>query len=108
MTSADIMRFVIIISLGVLAFITFLVAGTLIGLMWLDSWSCGQCKQYPAGIYILGVLGLLLLGSMGQEAGEAPETWRNWVQANIMTLVIMALSLVTFMVVVNWWWWFGR
>jgi len=43
MTSADFLRFVIIVSLGVLAFITFLVAGTMIGLMWLESWSCGEC-----------------------------------------------------------------
>ena len=54
MTAADFLRFVIIVSLGVLAFITFLVAGTIVGLMWLDSWTCGTCARYPAGLYIMG------------------------------------------------------
>ncbi len=106
MTSADIMRFVIIISLGVLAFITFLVAGTIIGLMWLDAWSCGVCKQYPVGLYILGLLGLLFLISIGAEASEAPEPWRKWIETNWVTLSVVMASIVTFIIVINWWWWF--
>ncbi len=106
MTSADIMRFVIILSLGVLAFITFLVAGTMIGLMWLDSWSCGVCKHHPAGLYILGLLGLLLLMSMGQEATLAQEPWQNWIKTNLTTVIIIFMSVMTFVLVVNWWWLF--
>jgi hypothetical protein len=104
MTSADIMRFVIIISLGVLGFITFLVAGTIIGLMWLDSWNCGQCKQYPVGLYILGLLGILFVISIGVEASEAPEPWQKWIENNWVTLVVVIASIITFFVVVNWWW----
>ncbi len=106
MTSADIMRFIIIISLGVLAFITFLVAGTIIGLMWLDSWSCGVCKRYPVGLYVLGLLGLLFIISISIEASDAPETWQKWIEANWVTLVVVLASVLTFILVVNWWWWF--
>ncbi len=106
MTAADIARFVIIFSLGVLAFITFLVAGTMVGLMFFDSWSCGVCKHYPAELYILGLLGLLLLGSMGQEASQAQEPWQKWIKDNLTTVIIIILSVVTFILVVNWWWLF--
>jgi asparagine N-glycosylation enzyme membrane subunit Stt3 len=92
MTSADIMRFVIIISLGVVSFITFLVAGTIVGLMWVDSFACVTCKKYPVGIYVLAILGLLLLSSIGMEAAEAPGPWQKWVKANWMALVVAALS----------------
>jgi hypothetical protein len=106
MTSADFMRFVIIVSLGVLAFVTFLVAGTIIGLMWLDSWRCGTCKEFPVGLYILGLLGLLLLVSIAMEASEAPEAWEGWIKKNWMTLVIVLVSFITFIIVVNARWWF--
>ena len=106
MTSADFMRFVIIVSLGVLAFVTFLVAGTIIGLMWLDSWSCGSCKEHPVGIYILGLLGIMFLVSIGMEASEAPEAWEDWIKKNWMTLVIVIVSFITFIIVVNARWWF--
>jgi hypothetical protein len=104
MTAADFLRFVIIVSLGVLAFITFLVAGTIIGLMWLDSWSCSDCKQYPVGIYILALLGILYLISIGMEASDAPEPWEKWIKANKNTLIIGGVSLVTFLLVLNWRW----
>ena len=105
MTSADFLRFVIIVSLGVLAFITFLVAGTIIGLMWLESWSCTECKQYPVGLYILGVLGILFLISIGIEISEAPEPWEKWIRANSNTLIIGGVSAFTFMLVVTSRWW---
>ncbi len=106
MTSADFMRYLIIVSLGVLAFITFLVAGTIIGLMWLDSWSCGTCKQYPVGIYILGLLGILFIISISIEASEAPEPWERWIKGNSVTLTVILASILRFFAVVNWWWWF--
>jgi hypothetical protein len=102
MTSADFLRFVIIVSLGVLAFVTFLVAGTIVGLMWLDSWSCGSCKEYPVGIYILGLLGMLFLLGIGMEASEAPEPWQEWFKANRMNFVIGALSSIAFILVFSW------
>jgi hypothetical protein len=114
MTSADFLRFVIIVSLGVLGFITFLVAGTIIGLMWLDAWSCGVCKEYPAGIYILGLLGILFIISIGVEASEAPSvvsaTWWPWLKKSrtplAMGLAVAALSLFTIIIAMNSRWWF--
>lgn len=104
MTSADVMRFVIIVSLGVISFITFLVAGTILGLMWVESWSCGSCKQYPVGLYILALLGILLLVSIGMEASDAPEPWQKWVRANWVTIVVIFASFLAFWLVINWWW----
>ncbi len=100
MTSADFLRFVIIVSLGVLAFVTFLVAGTIVGLMWIDSFSCGTCKQYPVGLYILGILGILFIISISVEASEAPLVWSPWVAKHWVTLAVgfavSAASLLSF------------
>ena len=106
MTAADFLRFVIIVSLGVLAFVTFLVAGTIVGLMWLDSWSCGTCNRYPTGLYILGLLGILMMVSIGVEAGDAPATWGPWMKKNRDLLIIGAISFVALLVVMNSRWWF--
>jgi hypothetical protein len=124
MTSADLMRFFIILGLGVVSFIAFLVAGTLIGLMWLESWHCGNCARYPAGIYILGVLGVLLLATIGGEAGEASKHWEKhapavqkraketfaWMRKNWPILVAIVLSVAATYAVMNWWtivnWWY--
>jgi len=92
MTSADFMRFMIIISLGVVSFITFLVAGTIVGLMWLDAFTCVTCKRYPVGIYILGILGILFIISIAMEASEAPGPWQKWLKANRMTLIIVTIA----------------
>ena len=106
MTAADFLRFVIIVSLGVLAFVTFLVAGTILGLMWLDSWSCGTCTRYPAGLYILGLLGILMIVSISMEASEAPATWGPWISKNRDVLIIAAISSAAFLIVLNSRWWF--
>jgi hypothetical protein len=106
MTAADFLRFVIIVSLGVLAFVTFLVAGTILGLMWLDSWSCGTCTRYPAGLYILGLLGILMIVSISMEASDAPATWGPWIKKNRDTLIIGAISSAAFLIVLNSRWWF--
>ncbi len=106
MTAADFLRFVLIVSLGVLAFITFLVAGTIIGLMWLDSWSCGTCARYPAGLYIMGLLGILLAASMGMEAAEETPKWGTWIKANRDLLIIAGISSIALIVVMNSRWWF--
>ena len=100
------MRFFIILSLGVLAFITFLVAGTIIGLMWLDSWSCGECKQYPVGLYILGLLGLLFAISIGVEASDAPGNWYGWMRDNWTVFAVVVAIILTYFIVLNGWCWF--
>jgi hypothetical protein len=101
-TAADIFRFIIITSLGILAFITFLVTGTIIGLMWLDSWSCTGCKTYPVGIWILALLGLLFLISIGFEISDAPETWGKWCKANWVTIFVLIASFIAFLIILNW------
>ena len=110
MTSADFLRFVIIVSLGVLAFVTFLVAGTIVGLMWVDSFSCDTCKQYPVGLYILGILGILFIISISVEASEAPLVWSPWVKKNKGTLAaglaVGAASLLSLITAMNSRWWF--
>ncbi len=105
MTAADFLRFVIIVSLGVLAFITFLVAGTILGVMWLDSWTCGACSRYPAGLYILGLLGILLIISISNEASEVPEKWTPWMKNNRTVLIVGAISFVTALFVMHSRWW---
>jgi hypothetical protein len=106
MTAADFLRFVIIVSLGVLAFITFLVAGTIIVLMWLDSFRCGTCSPHPAGMYILALLGVLLAASLGMEASEAPAHWGPWIRKNRDTLIIGAIASAALLAVLNSRWWF--
>lgn len=105
MTAADLFRFLIITTLGVLAFITFLVAGTIVGLMWLDSWGCGACNDYPVGIWILGLLGLFLLVSIGFEASDAPDAFDKWIKVHWSFFFVVIASIVAFVVILNWWWW---
>ncbi len=62
MEPADIARMALIVTLGFLAFITFLIAGTIVGLMWLESSNC-NCIHFPVGLYVLALLGILLLAS---------------------------------------------
>jgi hypothetical protein len=106
MTAADFLRFVIIAGLGVIAFITFLVAGTIVVLMWLDSFRCGTCSPHPAGMYILGLMGVLLIASLGMEVGLAPEKWLKWINDNRETLIIGAIAFAALLVVMNSRWWF--
>src|SRR5215813_11488416 len=104
MTSADLTRFIIIISLGIISFVTFLVAGTILGLMWLDTWSCSECKRYPVGLYVLALLWLLYIISISYEISDAPEPWEKWMKANWVTMVVVTLSVIVSVLVINWWW----
>ena len=116
MLAAFVLRFFIIFSLGVLAFVTFLVATTLIWLMWFDTWRCGMCLSYPVGIYTLALLGLLILGSLGFEVGEAAVIWRRWAIATRKWLIanwtaplMVAIAIGAILIVFNWYyivdWW---
>lgn len=116
MLAAFALRFFIIFSLGVLAFISFLVATTLIWLMWLDTWRCGLCLSYPVGIYTLALLGLLILGSIAFEAGEAAVIWqewavvsRRWFIANWTVPLVVVIAILAILLVLNWYyvveWW---
>ena len=116
MLAAFVLRFFIIFSLGVLAFVTFLVATTLIWLMWFDTWRCGMCLSYPVGIYTLALLGLLILGSIAFEAGEAAVIWRAWAIATRKWFIaywtvplVVVIAILAILLVLNWYyvveWW---
>jgi hypothetical protein len=102
MTAADFLRFLIITGLGILAFITFLVTGTIVGLMWLESWGCGRCHTYPVGIWIVALLGILFLISVGLEIADAPAPFRKWIKANWPTIFVAFASIFAFFLILNW------
>lgn len=116
MLAAAVLRLFIIFGLGVAAFVSFLVATTLIWLMWFDTWRCGTCLSYPVGIYTLALLGLLILGKIAFEAGEASALWqawaiatRKWVIANWTIPVAVVIAILAILLVFNWYyiaeWW---
>ncbi|RIA47578.1 hypothetical protein [Dichotomicrobium thermohalophilum] len=99
MTLADYARFALLIALGVLSFIVFLVAGTLVGLMFVDPYGCRCVYPFPpVGLYVLGILGLLLLIPMVRtavvDAPEALERIGLTSNAAIATSIISVLVLI--------------
>jgi endonuclease/exonuclease/phosphatase (EEP) superfamily protein YafD len=91
MTTAQILHFLIAIGLGILAFLTFIVAMTILGLMLVED--C-YCVQYPIGIYVLGILGILLLASLIMELIEAPLFSADWLTTNRQALILAILILL--------------
>jgi hypothetical protein len=60
MNLTDVGRFGLIVALGLLALVTFLIAGTIVGLMWVESSENRREVLVAAGIFVL-VLILLWL-----------------------------------------------
>ncbi len=102
MTAADFARFLVIIGLGILAFITFLVAGTIIGLMVVDARECNRCLTYPVGVWILGLLGLFFLVSMAREWSEAPPAAKDWFSKNRTNVLIALIIFIVFLYIFTW------
>ena len=86
--------------------------------MWLDTWRCGMCLSYPVGIYTLALLGLLILGSIAFEAGEAAVIWqewavvsRKWFIANWTVPLVVVIAILAILLVLNWYyvveWWYN-
>ena len=103
-TAADIARFLIIIALGVLAVITFLVAGTVVVLMTVDSAACDCFRYYPVGLAVLGLLGLFFLIDIIIEAVDAPSVLQDWVmnsKQNQEMLLLSGICIVAFMIVLH-------
>jgi hypothetical protein len=103
-TAADIGRFLIIIMLGVLAAVTFLVAGTVVILMAVDSAACDCFRYFPVGLAVLGILGLIFLIDLILEAVEAPSVIQEWAGSttkNQDMLVLSAICIVAFIIVLN-------
>lgn len=63
MTAADVGRFALIITLGFLAFLTFIFAATIIGSMWLEASYC-KCLHLPVGLYVLAIIAVLFIVSI--------------------------------------------
>ena len=95
MTVTDVARFALLVALGLLALVTFLIAGTIVGLMWVDSSDC-NCVHYPIGLYVLGLFGILLLASLIGEAFDATtaSAFENWAENYREALVAAAIFLI--------------
>ncbi|WP_088346933.1 MULTISPECIES: hypothetical protein [Rhodomicrobium] len=91
--TTDVARFALIIALGFLAFVIFLTAGTILGLMWVESISC-NCVNYPIGLYVLGVLGLLFFVSMISESVDAPPVFEKWADNQREAMIIVVIFLI--------------
>ena len=95
MTVTDVARFALLVALGLLALVTFLIAGTIVGLMWVDSSDC-NCVHYPIGLYVLGLFGILLLASLIGEAFDASTTaaLENWAENYREAVVAAAIFII--------------
>jgi hypothetical protein len=95
MTVADVARFALIVALGLLALITFLIAGTIVGLMWVEGSDC-DCVRYPVGLYVLGLFGLLLLASLISEGADVrvTETFEGWFKNQREALIVGGIFLI--------------
>lgn len=99
MTAAQIIHFFIVIGLGILAFLTFIVAGTILGLMIVEDMGCNDCVQYPVGLYVLGFLGLLMLIGLILEIVEGPFFTAKWINDNLQALIIALLILFALLLI---------
>ena len=99
MTAAQLLHFLIVIGLGILAFITFIVAGTIMGLMIVEDSGCA-CVQYPIGLYVLGILGLLLLISLIRSLVlESPLFSAEWLTNNQEALIVALIILIALIII---------
>ncbi len=87
MTAADVARFALIIALGFFAFLAFLFAGTIVGLMWLEASRC-NCLSLPVGLYVLALLGIFMFVTMIQEGLEIQPIFEGWLEHQREALII--------------------
>lgn len=92
MTAADIGRFALIAMLGFLAFVVFLFAGTLVGVMWLEASRC-NCIHLPAGLYMLALLGIFFISSIVAEALDVQPVFENWAENQREALIVVTIFL---------------
>jgi hypothetical protein len=99
MTAAQLVHFLILIGLGILAFITFIVAATIMGLMIVEDSACA-CVHYPIGLYVLGLLGLLLLiGLIRSLVLDSPVFTAEWLTRNQQALIIALIVLLALIII---------
>jgi hypothetical protein len=100
MSVADVLRFFVIVGLGVLSVVTFLVAGTITGLMIFDDGSCKFCDSYPIGLWTLGLLGGLFAYSMIQVAiDKAPEVIERIKPVKRENLIVAGIVMLFFLII---------
>jgi hypothetical protein len=101
MTLADYARFALLIGLGVLSFIVFLVAGTLVGLMFVDPSGCRCVHPFPpVGLYVLGLLGLLLLiPAIRTAVIDAPEYLEKLGLTSYMAIALIIISILVLIII---------
>jgi hypothetical protein len=97
MTAADVARFALIVALGFFAFVTFIFAATIVGLMWLESSRC-NCWHLPVGLYVLALLGIFFLVSIIREAVDAQPVFEGWIEnqtyREILIIVLIFLLVI--------------
>lgn len=96
MTAADIGRFILIVGLGALSFITFLFAGTIVVLMAVLSSGCNCFTYFPVGLAVLGLLGLIFLIDMIIDITSAPSILQAWYKGDErhkQRLILLAISV---------------
>src|SRR5262245_53778204 len=98
MTAAHLVQFLIIVALGILAFLTFLVAGTILALMIYEDSRC-LCLQYPLGLWVLGFFGLLLLVGLILELINSPVFTVKWINDNREALILALLILIALFII---------
>jgi hypothetical protein len=101
MTLADYARFALLIALGILSFIVFLVAGTLVGLMYVDPYGCRCIHPFPpVGLYVLGFLGILLLiPAIRTAVNDAPEYLEKLGLTSYATIALILISILVLIVI---------
>ena len=101
-TAADIGRFLVIMGLGLLATTTFLVAGTVVILMAVDSAASNAFRYFPVGIAVMGILGLFFLIDTIVEAIDAPTVFHKWLMSskdNQDALRLAAISMIAILII---------
>lgn len=99
MTAADVARFALIIGLGVLAFITFIVAATIVGLMWVESSHC-NCVHYPVGLYVLGLIGIFIIASLINESLYVQPVFEDWLKNQREALIVSLIFLLVVILII--------
>ncbi len=104
MTLADVVRFALIIGVGIVSFIVFLVAGTLLGLMFVDPYACRCVGPFPpVGLYVLGLAGLFLLIPMIRVAViDGAELIEDLGLTSTAAILTVLISILTIIVILNW------
>lgn len=102
MTITDAARFLVITILGLLGVVTFLVAGTIVGLMIVEDAECRRCVTTPVGAWVMALLGALFIKEMVDEWSAIPPAAKEWYKANQTNVLISGIIIVVFILIFSW------